>query len=77
MNFQQYISQKNPIKHYSVSIGEGDCTQIYNVLPNGNKVIVLNIDDVLYSYLLTPESSILYSMDNDGNKKCISCFRYV
>jgi len=76
MNFQQYISQQNPVRHYSVNVMENDCTQIYNV-HFGGKVIVLTIDDTMYSYLLTPDSNVLYSMDSDGNKKSMSCFRFV
>ena len=80
MTFNEYINQTTPKRSINVQITKDDCYHTYNVY-NG-LVIMLLIGGEYYSYLLPKDrifnlkSSLLYTMDNDGNKKSLSCFRF-
>jgi hypothetical protein len=75
MNFQQYIIQENPKKRNFVKVRYQDIEQIQSSIL-GQSIITLKIHGTLYDYLLTKESEILYTIDQDGNKKRRSCFSY-
>jgi hypothetical protein len=79
MTFTEYINQVDPKRQCNVRITKDDCYQIYNDYLG--KVIVLLINNIFYSYLLPKDcpiySKTLYIMDEDGNKKSISCFNFV
>ena len=79
MIFNEYINQTNPKRQHNVKVSEKDCYQTFNTY-NG-KVIVLLINDTLYHYLLPKDrpsySTLLWTMDSDGNKKSLSCFRFI
>ena len=79
MTFTEYINQTTPKRQVNVTITENDCYQTFN--DYACKVIVLLINDTFYHYLLPKDrpsySTLLWTMDSDGNKKSLSCFRFV
>ncbi|NQU53235.1 MAG: hypothetical protein HQ522_11930 [Bacteroidetes bacterium] len=77
MTFQEYLKQKDPKRHPNVKVTAQDCYGIHFAPNPGHKVIVLKIHGSFYSYLLTPDSGLLWTMDEDGNKLTISVFSFV
>lgn len=79
MTFNEYVNQTNPKRQHNVEVKENDCYQTFNDY-NG-KVVILLINNEFYHYLLPKNrpsySNLLYTMDSHGNKKSLSCFKFI
>lgn len=76
MTFSDYINQVDARQHNVVEVKRSECTNISHVL-NGRQIITLTILGTEYSYLKLKYSTILYTMDLDGNKKGCSVFTLI
>lgn len=77
MNFQQYIRQQDPRRHPTVYVTKNDCYGYYpGDLPSAKAIICLEINHEYYMYLLPKDSNVLWTMDEDGNPKRMSCFHF-
>lgn len=79
MTYPEYLNQ-NPVKKsavFSVDITEKDAHQVIRD-PLGTIVVLKFGERLYYSYLVKPNSQgALYSMDNQGNLKDASVFKFV
>lgn len=76
MTFQEYLNQEEPKKLYpgSVKLKEKNCFRISNHY--GIKIIELKIFDKFIEYRAN-ENGLLFTMDEDGNKKSASVFSLI
>lgn len=76
MTFQEYLDQKDPKRRHSVDIADEDIFHRYSGASKG-EFIVLNIHGDFYTYYREEGKTLLWTVDEDGNKKSTSCFRYI
>lgn len=76
MTFKDYLNQSDPRRHPEVWVTEKDCESIFPNYANDSMVVTLKIQDTVHMYLMPPDSDHLYTIDDDGNKQKLSCFRF-
>jgi len=72
MTFKEYLIQVDPRKLPRVVIRQEDIYTSWRV--RRGKAILLDIHDEIFQYYVPNNSIILWTTDEDGNKKKPSCF---
>jgi hypothetical protein len=78
MTFKEYVNQKDPIRFPKVYLEEKDMDMHILVETKPKKVweISLKMFGEYYRYKINEGDNIVWTMDEDGNKKSASCFRF-
>ena len=77
MTFKEYINMNDAKRrHYYVTVTKEDCELVYNNGAPGQRHVVLDVLGEKFTYLLTRESTSLFTMDEDGNRSGTSCFSW-
>ena len=76
MTFKEYLNQSNPARHPQVWVTEEDCDSIFPNYADNSMVITLRVHDTIHMYVMPLDSDHLYTIDGDGNKQKLSCFRF-
>jgi hypothetical protein len=74
MKFIDYLAQEDPKLNIMVPIYKEDCYHIFPAPSPYRYIIQLRIKGDIFQYLVTHTNNILFTMDEDGNKKACSCF---
>lgn len=79
MNFKEYLNQKDPQPHIRVEVRREDCVFLTERPLPGIKyrITLAEGNSWCFDYLVDYQSNWLWTTDNDGNKKTISCFVFV
>jgi hypothetical protein len=78
MTFKEYVNQEDPIRFPKVYLEEKDIDMHLLVETKPKKVweISLKIAEKYYSYRINEGDNVVWTMDEDGNKRSSSCFRF-
>lgn len=76
MKFEDYINQKDPKRLHIGAVNVSECwlTFHYPVIRIHTNLLYMAVSLGKFSYILKSNSSILWTMDNDGNPKDASVF---
>jgi hypothetical protein len=79
MTFKEYVNQEDPIRFPKVYLTEDDfemCLMVHTNNPRKVWEISLKMFGEYYRYQINEGDNIVWTMDEDGNKRSSSCFRF-